>query len=250
MGLDNLTDRADDTRTDEEHFNLLKRALSGDHVPRDSSGTTTDVSSDLGSTSFSWVNFFLQTLKLRNSGFYSQLQSASSIASSFTAYLFSALPVKKAAIKIAADGTMTAADPNSGLSGSTAAFTTTSTTDIDVGISQALTTRGNPVLLLLVPDGSSPAEISLGGTSRPYVQLQTSFYRDALPVAVMNHKCDVELTGATNMFASIGATMLAVDFPPAGLHTYTVKVNKNYLLSSGTDSYNMSNMKLFALELF
>lgn len=250
MGLDSLTDRSDDTRSDEEHFNVLKRALSGDHVPRDSSGAPADGGADLGSTSFGWLGLFVQTLKVKSGAFYSQLQAASSIPASFTSYLFSALPAAKANLKIDSSGNITAPDPNLGSSPTSANFSTASTTDTIV-LTKQITTRGNPVVIMVVPDTTgATAEIRQGAaSSRPLSDLVTSCYRDSTLVGAIKQRCDEEVLPTKQ--TSQPPTHWFVDFPPAGTYTYTIQARINNISGgAGPFTYNLNNCVLVAFEVF
>lgn len=122
---------------------------------------------------------------------------------------------------------------NSQLSSSCAVFSSASTSFVDVtNLSVSLTTTGRPVLIALIPDGStSPCGFSATG-----VASQLIFLRGATQVATF------DLTTTSSVLVPCSA-ITTIDFPAAG--TYTIKAR----VKMGSGNTFVQYAKLIAYEL-
>jgi hypothetical protein len=123
--------------------------------------------------------------------------------------------------------------PNYKVSGSCAAFGTTSTSYVDVtNLSVTIKTRGRPLLMCLIPSGDYGTAIQLPATNNADMR----WLRDSTVIS----------ESTQGIVAGTGYIPLGqiLDFPGAGTFTYKVQLRN----SGGTPSY-MYYMKLAVVEL-
>src|SRR6267378_249590 len=102
MSYDIIPDRSDGQVITQEWFNVILRALSADIGPRNSSGVITDLSGNLGTSTYRWNALIAKSLLLM--GPNALTWQSGVMASALTATLPTALPAsgKKYPLKIAA----------------------------------------------------------------------------------------------------------------------------------------------------
>lgn len=94
MGLGTIPARTNGQTIADTWFNVIRTALGGDVVPRDSNGVVGDLSGSLGTTSYTWLYAYLQKIyfKASTSGNYATLKAISSLAANLDFTLPATLP--------------------------------------------------------------------------------------------------------------------------------------------------------------
>lgn len=158
MGLDTIPTRADGNVTDQQWFNVIKSVLTGDFVPRGTSGAPLNAGGSLGSATYEWLQSFIRTLYfgLSAQGCSLSVDGSGDIivkrnnieVGKFDAGGFIGTGIKDATITFAKLAAL-----NQQISSSCGAFSTTSTGSwVDItNLSISVTTDGRPVLLFLQP---------------------------------------------------------------------------------------------------
>jgi hypothetical protein len=258
MGLDTIPSRSDGQKIDQTWFNIIRSALNGDFVPRDSDGIATDEGGSLGSTTYRWLHAFVSGLYVFNGTRSVKIEAPSGIATDFTIKLPTALPASGSKIWFidnTGQSTVTLDVDNSTLetSGSTVrvkeggitrpklaslgqqissscgAYSSTSNADI-TNLSVSLTTTGRPVFIGLISDGSGNDSTVGSVSSNSGIQ----FKRGATSLAR-----NILISGTY----APSSSFWTVDVVSAGTYTYTAAA----VISSGT--INVNYAKLIAFEL-
>ena len=162
MGLDTIPTRADGTTIAQDWFNVFKRVLAGDFVPRNGSGVVTANAGSLGSSTYPWLSIFLgaaaSAISFVDSSGTLQIKVGASggILSVNPAYLaYSIGGVEKFRVTSTGITRASLASFNYVISTSCGAFATSSGTFVDVtNLSVSLTTTGGAVQLELIDDGT------------------------------------------------------------------------------------------------
>lgn len=92
MGLDTIPTRASKTTITTEWANVIKRALVGDVVPRNSSGVPTDDAGSMGTSTYRWGALYSKAIKLWSNNHIVSMIAPSGLASDYTLTIPSNLP--------------------------------------------------------------------------------------------------------------------------------------------------------------
>jgi hypothetical protein len=129
------------------------------------------------------------------------------------------------------------------VSGSSGAFSTTSTTGVDVtGLSVTITTTGRPVALLLQPDGDTVNPSYVGGASAASLLEATMYF---LRGATVITRALVGGPVPGTVYVPPGVLSF-VDTPTAGTYTYKVQAKSD---AGGNTTVYVRRCKLVAYEL-
>lgn len=159
---------------------------------------------------------------------------------------------KLAARTVTTNGT----DPGAGgvvMSASCGAITISSSLADVSGLSVTLTTTGRPIMVAIVPDGSSnPCNIysqAGAGTGTISCDQRVTINRGATVVGYLSMSSIVD--AATTRIISNNPCIHAIDNQAAGTYTYKVQAlgDLSWSGSSGTESNTLNYVKLVAFEL-
>ena len=141
-----------------------------------------------------------------------------------------------------------------GLSSSCGIFTTTSATFVDVtNLSVTIKTRGRPVIIQLVQDGSAATESDSGyigavNSTSNEAQAYIKILRDSTAICMQLFE-SMGITSSTNTTLKIPVgSVLIYDFPAAGTYTYKMQTRKGAVTGSFSSQFN--NVKLLVRELY
>lgn len=262
MGLDTIPDRVEGTpAVTQDWFNLLKRVLTGDIVPRNSSGVATAIAGNLGSATYRWLAAYLPTFKIGATHFVTFNPNATTPAP-YSITTPAALPASTAVWNINADGTTTfepIADVDftphtitqgklearttgqtvgaGGVALSTGsgsfAFTNTGTPTDITGTDVVITTTGRPVAIMLQPTAGASMQCTTSGSYRMNIQV----LRGTTVISEFTHQN-----------TTLAHQVDHLDAPVAGTYTYKLR----YYISavfSGSPSGTLQNYQLVAYEI-
>jgi hypothetical protein len=209
MGTETIPDRSGGQTILAEWFNLLKRVLAGDIVPRNTSGVATNLGGNIGSDNYRFSKSYINIMNVGTAG------SLKTIEEDGNDIVFKFNNVEKGAMK--ANGL------DQQISASSGSFSGSG--DI-TNLSVTITTRGRPVYIGLIHGGGGTFSDSISFSGSIY-----RFYRDT--------------TAITNSSPSLGgiypvSILWHIDTPSAGTYTYKLNV-------SGSET--VFNAKLIAYEL-
>lgn len=213
-----------------------------------------DITYNLGSTEYAWLNTYTQTLKFKNSGFHLTLQSATLTGDTTMSLPLGSGGLQDSAVstaKIAANAVTPAkmAAANYKLSASCGAYTRgASLAFADVtNLVATLTCSGRPVRLELVPDGgASLADIIEIGSAlgdHPLYDLRVKILRDSTEIFYARFAGSLGATGGSIAFVPSTINMIDVG---AGSTTYVYKIQAADTAAGG---YQFNNIKLLAFEI-
>jgi len=131
-------------------------------------------------------------------------------------------------------------------SSSSGIFITTSSTYVDVtNLSISITTTGRPVVITLIPDGtSSSAYVTISDNGGSNYDCNLKIVRDATDISV--HRIGIQ-SGRDQVPIPPGAIYM-IDTPSAGTYTYKVQAVSNAFTPPNPDS-QVINCILIAYEL-
>lgn len=261
MGLDTIPTRADGTTIVQDWFNVLKRVLSGDLVPRNGSGVATANAGSLGSSTFPWLSMFLGaaasaisfidasgTLKIN-------VGVSGGVLSVNPAYLaYSIGGVEKFRVNSTGVTRSSLASFNYALSSSCGNFATSSGSFVGVtNLSVNLTTTGGAVQLDLIDDGTGAGANVYAGAgatnSDATAHSEVGFLNNSTVLTTLLAGARGYISGAdTCQNWEPGSSYSHLDLSVLGnpgTYTYSVQLR----LTSGTQT-QMNNMKLIAREIF
>lgn len=259
MGTGNLLDREDGQTIDATWFDTVRDALLIDLLARNASGVPADLAGSLGGTSNRWLYAYLQELKLgvASNKFVGLKAHASTPVDGFNITLPSALPSsgQKRPMILDENGNVLYTGGYS-LSSSSGLFSTTSFASwVDVtNLSVNLTTSGRPVMLVLIPDGTSLASFGAESSTVSLASANWRFLRDTSTVVgagvVTARGFENELGGGggTDIFSEVfvaPGSLVMWDFVAAGTYNYKFSMQCNGSGQTG----RCSNSKLLAMEL-
>ncbi len=265
MGNDTLTARSNGQIIDQTWYNVIRSALNQDFLPRNSSGIVTDQSGSLGSATYSWLNQYLQKLRLMN-GANSVDLIAPSLSGSYQITVPASAPGSTLPISMNSSGVLStgqivnaqiannaitqvkkeirpssATSVGSGgymLSSSCGSFTSASTSYVDVSfLTGVIVTNGNPVWVGLVADGSAVAGAGVGNVSG----CQISIVRDSTTIAEYNIQPS---SASTNLLVPVSSVFTLDTGASAASHTYKIQAK-----GIGGDTVIIGNAKLLIYEL-
>lgn len=136
------------------------------------------------------------------------------------------------------------------LSSSTASFSTTSAVFVDVtNATITITTTGRPVIIMLVPDGSTVNPASIAATApnaaKDLGQVRFAMFRDATQIGYWFLDIRSDSTTDANLVRLPPSAIMMID--PAGAGTYVYKIQA--ASNDGASFADVSNCKLVAYEL-
>lgn len=135
---------------------------------------------------------------------------------------------------------------NSVESASSGNFTSSSNSSVLVtNQSQSIYTNGNPVMMLLQPDGSSNTSwiSSTGHNGSGIQQITLKILRDGADIGDFTIGVENSADVARDLTFYIPTQLIHIDIPPAGLHTYSL-----YGLTP-QGSFNIAYCNLLIVEL-
>jgi len=134
------------------------------------------------------------------------------------------------------------------ISASSGAFSTSSTSDIDVtNLSVSLTTTGRPVFIGLISDGSgSSTRSEITATSNTNLSRgDVVFVRSSTEIGRYRVEIAADVTVGTSLTQTKISPPYMIDVPAAGTYTYKIQVKA----IAATDVVQIRYMKLVAFEL-
>lgn len=241
MGINKLPDRVNGEGFDETWFNVIRSALIGDIVPRNSSGVATDQGGDVGSTTYRWNNAYLKKILLGTVANNNTIEESSSDliikVGGNTKFNLNATNgmdgqyLKSLSVPTAARGTLGELETSSSGSFTSAV---SNTREFITNLEGSITTYGNPVWLGLI--GTSNSSDCYFGTSGLAGLLEVWFMRGGSDI----YKFRTHLNGLTmtpTMFWTVDRSLAA------GTYTYRVEAKLS------TDTFKAFNVALVAYEL-
>lgn len=264
-GNDTIPTRSNGQTITAEWANVLKRVLSQDLLPRNSSGVVVDKAGSLGSSTYNWTDLNTEAVKLRQPGGSNQITLAapSPLPSAYPITLPSALPASDKFLALSsagalklnseigtdqiANGSVTQAKlgtANLQIS-SSGGIQTSSATYVDVtGLTATITnTTGRPILLIIQSGNGGLGDSFVGAFNNSgastNAEIGIRFVRDSTTIA---ESLMVLRTSSTSVSAI--PHLVHLDNPGAGTYVYKVQTK----LSVGSLSI-FSDCKLVAVEL-
>lgn len=92
MGLGTIPARTNGQTIADTWFNIIRTALGGDQVPRNSSGIVGHEAGSIGTTTYGFLYGFFTELKIRSNGNYASVKAASGLAANMDVILPANLP--------------------------------------------------------------------------------------------------------------------------------------------------------------
>lgn len=220
--------------------NQYKTGLTGDVVPRNTSGVPTDVFGSLGSTVYRWLYMFASKI------YIGLTASGLSIEESSGDMIFLIGGVEKARLK-STGFTFGSVRARAYVASSAISYSTTSTSLADItNATFSITTNGGDVLIGIKGNGTNACALSLvddgasgnGGTRSIFLQ------RDGVDIA----RWDFGLQGGTGDVTTINTPGSAINYLDTGLAagTYTYKLTSS---GGGTGFTFVLNGVLYGKEL-
>ena len=238
-----------------QHINKFKTALSGDLVPRDSSGNVGDITASLGSQTNRFTRTWIKQLSIQKDQPGNPINFlASTMGSAYTLTFPASLPSAEVPLLVGSSGTIAygRVSINSGLSSSSGAFSTTSSTYVDVtNLSVTITSTGRPIQIQLIGSGGATDNSRIftsttADSAVPYALI--NILRDSTQIfqtTVGNPKSPNTFTsGNDNSFFPPGV-LHHVDTPAAGTYVYKIQTK---IVNSNT-SVGFDYCKLYVYEM-
>jgi hypothetical protein len=141
MGLDIIPDRINGNKILSSFFNILKRVLVVNQVPRDSSGEPETDLHELGTSTYMFDKSYIESMNVGDLG------SESEISEGGDDLIFNFSGVEKGAIH--------STGLNYGISSSCGAYVCSGGDKYVTNLNVTLTTRGRPILIGLIDDGTT-----------------------------------------------------------------------------------------------
>jgi hypothetical protein len=264
MGLDTISDRVDGTIITQSWFNVLQSVLTGDLVPRDSSGAPSDQAGSLGQITLAWLFFYFISLKLYYGSYAVTLQAAAGMVVDYVLTLPQVFPGSgNRLFKVDPQGICSFADvDNSTLeiisntlrikdagvtranlaaasvvvsSSCGTANITNNPTPADVSnLTATIPTTGRSVLLALVPDAVNDSFVHLQSGGAPYL----NWNRDG---TIIGHS-------ALNSIGNYPCNLSYID-PSPSIGTHTYKIQFSDPTGTGSTTTVFHGFKLLVMEI-
>lgn len=220
------------------HVNQYYSALSGDLVPRNSSGIATDLGGDLGQSTKRWDDLFSKKLNIGAAG------SGLFIDDNGGLLRFGVGGV--AVADVSSTGRWVASLGQQ-VGSSTGTYSTSSTSYTAVtNVSATITTRGRPVFLTLIsadgdPLASNACSIGATTTGGGSYAIEYVWKRGSTGIGHYVQSFDPNVSSRTLFIPC--TSVLHFDVVAAGTYTYTLEVKTNGATT------NITHAKIFAYEL-
>jgi len=248
MGTETIPERNTGETAVKGFWNVLREVLAGAHVPRNTSGVATDQFGGLGTSLLRWGTSYINKIIIGDPTDNVSIEDVSA-----------KLQVKVGGVESAncdANGwqrnqietrSLGTAYSNVSISASCNNFITLAGSYVDVtNLSVPITTKGGPVLIMLIPDGTTvAAQLKVTSTANTSIQAQFKYVRDSTDISFTNINKTVPAAGTTHAVAVPPGAFQHIDIPTAGTYVYKMSA----------DSQNVSNTvavtrcKLVVMEL-
>lgn len=236
MGTNNYQTKNPGDVITHEDPNQYKTGLTGDVVPRNTSGVPTDIFGSLGATIYRWLNTFTEKL------YIGAVASGLSIEEDTGTLIFKIAGVEKA--RINASGLTISSHGLAKVISSNFNFTTTSKVEVDVtNATGTITTKGGDVQISFTntTTGNLYSGIVSGsdtsGTTN-YLRAEVFVYRDGVKIAQILHTVGGD--GSTGDLGFVNSLGTFTDYNlAAGTYAYKLRLKTDYAGTSAGKNFGV-----------